>query len=109
MIYSSRKLTSINEAAKACSLSPSQFSKLFKKLMGIPFSKFALRYRITEAARQLIETDDPIKYIAVKWGFTDTSHLNHSFIEHYAVSPKEYRRLHRDSSQERILNELPEA
>jgi AraC-like DNA-binding protein len=98
MIYHSRKLVSIEEAARACALSPSQFSKLFRKLMGIPFSKFALRYRIKEAARQLIETDEPIKYIAVRWGFADASHFYNCFMDHYAISPKEYRALHKTGS-----------
>jgi AraC-like DNA-binding protein len=96
LIYSSKKLVSLEDAARACALSPSQFSKLFKKHMGLPFSKFALRYRIKEAARQLIETDEPIKYIAVKWGFTDASHFYNCFMDHYAVSPKEYRERHRN-------------
>jgi AraC-like DNA-binding protein len=94
LIYNSKKLISLEDAARACALSPSQFSKLFKKHMGLPFSKFALRYRIKEAARQLIETDEPIKYIAVKWGFTDASHFYNCFMDHYAVSPKEYRERH---------------
>jgi AraC-like DNA-binding protein len=61
-------------------LSPSHFSKVFRELMGISFSKFAFRYRLKQAAYQLVRSDDPIKQIALEWGFIDTSHFLNSFL-----------------------------
>ncbi|MGG4034937.1 helix-turn-helix transcriptional regulator [Paenibacillus cisolokensis] len=95
LVLQSKKLVSTQDAAKACLMSTSQFSRLFHNLMGISFSKFALRHRVKEAARQLIATDDTIKEIAAEWGFTDTSHFHNCFVSHFSVSPKEYRKLHK--------------
>lgn len=98
MVYNSKKFVSISDAAKACSMSPSHFSKLFKELMGIPFAQFALRYRIKEAARELITKSDSIKAIALKWGFTDTSHFHNCFRKNFSISPTEYRRINKNNS-----------
>lgn len=93
LVFRSKKLIPVEDAAKACSMSPSNFSKYFKKLMGITFARFALRHRIKEAARQLIYTDDSIKSIALEWGFIDSSHFHNCFVNHFSISPKEYRKL----------------
>jgi AraC-like DNA-binding protein len=94
MVLESKKLVSAQDAAKACLMSTSHFSKLFKELMGLSFAKFALRHRIKEAARQLAGTDDTIKAVAADWGFTDTSHFHNCFVSHFSISPKAYRKLH---------------
>jgi len=78
--------------AKECSMSRNHFNFLFKKMMGISFARFSLRYRLNGVALQLIHTDDPLKIIADEWGFTDASHVIRNFVKHYSISPTEYRK-----------------
>jgi len=91
LALSSRRPLTTGEAAEACGLSERAFASAFRELMGISFAKFALRARLSGAATQLVETDDPEPKIATEWGFANAKHLQRSFKEHYAVSPLTYR------------------
>jgi AraC-like DNA-binding protein len=92
LVFETRRLVTAAEAAKACGLSRNYFNKTFQQLMGLSFAKFALRYRLSNAAAQFLRTSDPVKTVAAEWGFTDASHLHHCFQQHYGCSPLEYRR-----------------
>ena len=86
-----KQLLTEQEVAKNCGISRNAFNHYFEKMMGVTFSKFALRHRLSSAAFQLARTEDPVKAIAVDWGFTDASHLYHCFLKHYGCSLVEYR------------------
>ena len=80
------------EAARLCQLSISQFTRLFQRAAGLSFSKFSLRYRLSQIARELKSGDLALDELAAKWGFTDKSHLVHRFKEHYSVTPTRFRK-----------------
>jgi len=86
-----RDLITNAEAATVCGLSRDIFIRSFRKLMGVSFSKFAVRHRLSRTAEQLVKTDMPIKAIARDWGFTDASHLYRLFKQHYGCTPLAYR------------------
>lgn len=87
-----RRMVRCEEAAAACGLSVNGLNQQFRKLMGATFADYALRYRFGGAARDLVETNDPIKAIARRWGFTDTSHLHRVFRRFAKCTPAEYRK-----------------
>lgn len=87
----SQRLVTVDEAAMACQMSRNTFLRHFEQLMGMSFSTFALRHRFGNAARELLETQRPIKAIARRWGFADASHLNRVFQRFADCSPLEYR------------------
>lgn len=91
LVFSSRRLVTMEEAARACSMSGRTFRRAFDRLMGISFARFALRYRLSGATAQLLRTDDPLKVIALAWGFNDASHLHRCFVRHYRCTPQRYR------------------
>lgn len=91
---SERRAVRCQEAAEVCGMSVNGLNQQFKKLMGATFTEYALRYRFGGAARDLVETPDPIKAIAVRWGFTDTSHMHRAFQRFAQCTPGEYRRRH---------------
>jgi AraC-like DNA-binding protein len=91
MVFGSQERISEKQAAAACHLPLKIFNTLFENLMGLSFSRFALRYRIYQAARELINSDQQIKKIATQWGFTDTSHLNRCFMECYGSTAQKFR------------------
>ncbi|MBN1671062.1 MAG: helix-turn-helix transcriptional regulator [Kiritimatiellae bacterium] len=86
-----RRLITNEEAAQACALSRDRFIRLFRRLMGVSFARFALRHRLSGAAAQLTGTPDPIKAIARGWGFTDESHLHRLLARHYGCTPRAFR------------------
>lgn len=84
----------VGEAARACGASRSTLGRAFTQYMGLSFAPFALRYRLDGAATRLLQTRDPIKAVALDWGFTDESHLHRHFLRCYGCSPGRYRRQH---------------
>lgn len=99
LVFCSSCHVSADIAAKACTMSLSHFSKAFSDRIGIPFSRFALQFRIKQAARQLASTDDPIKAVAADWGFVDTSHFHKCFKNQMNISPGEYKRVMAEKNQ----------
>lgn len=89
--FDKRGLMSNEEAAGICGLNRNAFSMMFRSLMGLPFSDFALRYRISSAASSLRQSGDSVKSIALLWGFADTSHFDRLFTRYYACTPVKYR------------------
>lgn len=75
LVFTTRRHISVDEAAHACGLSKNSFSRDFKRLMRIPFPKFALQYRLRGAVNQMKKTHDTLEKVAADWGFTDASHL----------------------------------
>lgn len=81
---------SLSAAARMCSLSPSRFSELFRKTMGVSYGKFAIRVRMASAAKDLLSGHYSLEEIAQKWGFFDSAHFCHSFKQFYHVSPRQF-------------------
>ena len=84
-------------AAKACSLSASRFSELFREALGSSFGQFAARARISQAARDIATTNMAVEEVAARWGFFDSSHFCHAFKKIYQCSPSEFRRKRNES------------
>lgn len=87
-----RERVNTDRAAEACGMQTTAFQRAFQRTMGISFTQFTLRHRISGAAGELAGSNAPLKAIAANWGFTDTSHLFRVFVEHYHCTPSEYRR-----------------
>ncbi len=84
------RLPSLEEAAKACSLSPSRFSAIFKNSMGISYGQFALRSRLAGAARDIAKSQYTMADIAARWGFCDASSFCNAFKKLYGCRPGEF-------------------
>ena len=87
----SRKLISNREGAAACHMECNPFILTFEKVMGVSFTKFALRHRIDAACKAVALTGTPIKVIADEFGFANVSHLHRLFIAYYHCSPAAFR------------------
>lgn len=75
LIFKRRSLIHTREAASECGMSISTFRTKFKEFMRVPFSEFALEFRIKGAQAELQKSKETGESIAQKWGFTDASHL----------------------------------
>ena len=84
----------LDDVAAHMSMSPSAFSRYFKRTMGKTFSHFVNELRVGKACRTLLETDRPIADIAYKSGFNNLSNFNRRFKELRGVSPRRFRESH---------------
>lgn len=83
----------LNDVAERVSFSPSYFSTLFKRAMGISFSTYLTFYRI-EHAMELLEDDNVFLYeIAEKTGMGDISHFSKTFKTVTGYSPNAWRKM----------------
>ena len=92
MTFESKKLLTEQDVAKELSMNRNKFNEHFTEMMGMSFSKFALGFRLSGAAAELLHSSKPLKAIAVDWGFTDVSHFHKWFSKYYKCSPVKYRR-----------------
>jgi len=80
------------EVAGAIHLSPSSFSRFFKRMTGRTFVAYAHELRIADACRRLAEGPQSITDICFDCGFENVSNFNRVFRRLRGVSPREYRR-----------------
>jgi AraC family transcriptional regulator len=78
--------------ARECNLSPSQFSKAFRKTVGVPPHRWVIHQRIALAKTLLRDGRLPLAEIAVTCGFSDQSHFTRSFSVAVGFSPGAWRR-----------------
>lgn len=72
-------------------ISPSYFSALFAKHMGMGFHEYLTRIRMEEARRLLTATDYPISQIAVTVGYADQSSFTKAFKRVTGITPYQMR------------------
>lgn len=76
-------------------LSDSAFSRFFQRHMQLSFSQFLTQVRLGRACQLLIETDLGIAEACYHSGFGNLSNFNRRFKDHFKLSPREWRRLHK--------------
>lgn len=86
----SEKIT-VGDVAEAVSLSPSQFSRQFKRQTGIPPYEYLLSLRLSKAKELLKTTDLPIQEIACQCGFGEESNFISFFKKQEGIPPLKFR------------------
>jgi AraC-like DNA-binding protein/ligand-binding sensor protein len=79
------------DAARYVQMSPSSFSKLFKKALGLTFTQYLTRFRVEKSKSMLVNPAESIRQIAFQSGFDSISQFNRSFRQYAEMSPTEYR------------------
>ena len=82
---------SIQSLADELEVSPSYFSALFSKCMGIGFHEYLTRFRVEEARQLLTATRRPINEIAVTVGYADQSSFTKAFKRVTGITPYQLR------------------
>ncbi len=85
----------IDEVAALVRVSPSYFSRTFKRTFRQPFSKYVMTLRLERARLLLTHTDRPICEVALACGLADQPHLTRLFHRQYGAPPRAWRRAHR--------------
>ena len=74
------------------SLTERQARRLFKKAAGISMKEYTRKSRLVLAAKQLRDTDDPIKVIATNAGYRTQLGFRKAFHDMFSLTPVEFRR-----------------
>ena len=72
-------------------LSPTYFSTLFKREMGLSFTAYVTQVRMEEAARLLRETDEKTYRVAERTGYADPNYFSYVFKKQFGLSPSKFR------------------
>lgn len=78
--------------ADTCGLSVSHFHRAFQASFGCSPHRYVMKMRLAAARTLLIETDWPIKFIALECGMSDQAHLTRVMRTHCATTPMAVRR-----------------
>lgn len=99
----------IAEIAKQSHYSEFHFNRLFQTAIGTSVMSYVRERRLSEAAIDLIETNEKITDIALKYQFSSEESFSRAFKNKYGASPRYYRNTQREISccvkvDRRILN-----
>lgn len=96
------KLT-VEDMADVAGMSPSSFSRTFKKEVGIPPAEYLIQIRLDRAKKMLIAGDKSVTEIALECGFNSPAYLSASFHKRFNLTPSKYLN---GSSEDRISKEI---
>lgn len=82
---------SVTDIAKMLYLTPTYFSRLFKKVTGEGCNEYIVRSRIEKAKNLLESTNVKTGKIALSVGYQDTNYFSLAFKKYTGVSPTRYR------------------
>ena len=88
-----REKLTLNELGKIFGCSPEYAGRFFKRLTGVTFSDYLIRYRVDLACGRLENSTKSISEIAAELGYFDNAYFDKCFRKIMGISPLEYRRI----------------
>ena len=85
---------SLDAVCSRLGVSNSYFSSVFKKESGISFITYLTDYRMQQAVRLILETNEKSYEIAEHVGYEDANYFSYVFKRKYGMSPSKYRTEH---------------
>jgi AraC-like DNA-binding protein len=82
----------MTEIAARLDMTPTAFSRFFKRNTGHNFVDYLRKLRIAQACRMLSDTDEPITEICFAVGYFNISNFNRNFRAERGMTPSAYRR-----------------
>lgn len=80
--------------AAMCGLSPSAFSRLFRRHTGMSYVQYVQRLRVDHACHLLMSTGRSVADICYEAGFNNLSNFNRRFLAHKGMPPSRFRAAH---------------
>lgn len=81
----------VAEIARAASLSPAHFQRLFHALVGETVGGYARKRRLSRSVEALLESDRRILEIAFEAGFESQEAFTRAFSQHFGMPPGRFR------------------
>lgn len=88
------EITSVTEVADNCSINIRYMARLFKLYGSIKPQEYVMRLKMNRAGQLLLNSELPVKNIAMLVGFEDPYHFSRNFSKFHGISPKQYRSKH---------------
>lgn len=86
-----REKISLNDLADLVGYHPNYTSEIVSKNLGISFTEYLQRKRLSNATKDLKQSEKKISDIAFDHGFSNVRSFNNAFRESFGRSPSEYR------------------
>ena len=80
-------------------LHPNYAMQLFKRVFGLSLLEYVIQYRVAQAQRLLVTTDENVLTVAIQAGFSSSSNFYMAFKKYCGQSPNAYRAALRGPSQ----------
>ncbi|MDO5530823.1 AraC family transcriptional regulator [Sutterella sp.] len=90
------------DLAHEAGMSRSRFAEHFRTAMGVPPLEYLMRWRVRLAVRRLRDTDEPVKAVAAKLGFSSANTFSNAFRRIEGMSPVESREKTRELLSARL-------
>ena len=87
------KLT-VEMLAEGIHFSKYHYQRIFRETVGETVMRYVIRRRLFLAAEDLVETEDSVLAIALKYGYDSHEGFTRSFKAYLGVTPTEYRKYH---------------
>ena len=85
----------LDAVAREAGMSPSHFSRIFRKMMGLSYQEHLNGCRITKAKNLLLTSSQSVSEIAISLGFADSTGFGRIFKKLTGQTPSAYRSLPR--------------
>ncbi len=82
----------VQDLARALGLHPVYLARVFRRSCGSSVTAYRRRLQVSDAARRLASSDEPLVSVALHSGFADQSHLCRAFRAAIGVAPSVFRR-----------------
>ena len=79
------------QLASEVSMDIKQLQEGIRQLTGLTLHNYLLKVRVDKATEHLADFSKSIKYIALKYGFSNPGHFSTEFKKQKGLSPREYR------------------
>ena len=95
----------ISDVARYIGIHRSYLTNLFKAKVGVSPQEYLMQCKLNRACKLLVETGNPIGEISREIGYDNPLTFSKTFKIYYGVSPKEYRKRHKESLEENTTTE----
>ena len=85
------EIISMQDVAKAMNYSETHFCRLFKQCFHVNFSVYLNEYKVKQAKKMLLGTNQTVKEVGISCGFRDTSYFIRVFKRFTGMTPSDYR------------------
>jgi len=93
----------LSDVAQAVGYSPAYLTHLMGKQTGQTVQQWIIKHRMGAACSLLLETDEPVEYIAGQVGYRNPVHFFRQFRRLYGTTPQAWRKDHSDWTTKELL------